>query len=214
MKGNRAGSRSTGSTATTTWPTATALPSSPRRPKSTLPDIQNEPPSEIKGTSLDAQCLGQPDGVADDECVFEYGTLVEYGYIYYEEEAPCEQGQAISGSSATPVSATLTGLNQGGDLPHPPLGRQRQRNRSHQGAGRDSLGKGGRRRPLHHRRPLRQRPLPFRNHTRKAPPTTYHVLYGTGDCTTEPETCDETPESPSVGAGLVSIARINEKRPA
>ena len=41
--------------------------------------------------------------------------------------------------------------------------------------------------------------------TPEGAPTTFHVLYGTGDCNSEPETCDETPETSSIGAALIAV---------
>ncbi len=175
----------------------------------TLPDVQNEPPSEITGTSLKLDASVNPDGVTTSECVFEYGTVIEYGYIYFEEEAPCEGGQAISGSSPTKVSATLTGLTKGSTY----YTRLKVANSN-------GFVRTKEQEVVPSEQAVVEDPYITDVHsdsvvfhfeiTPEGAPTTYHVLYGTGDCTTEPETCDETPESPSVGAGLVSIAETTK----
>ncbi len=172
-------------------------------PATTIPSAEHQPPSNIEPTSLTLNSVLDPEGVTTTECNFEFGTLEEYGNYYYNESVPCEQGQEIGGGP-TPVSADLTGLSQGA-IYHYRLvvananGAFKSKDRTVSPSG----------------LPVIEDPYVDTVHsdsvlfhaeiTPEGAPTTFHVLYGTGDCGTEPETCDETPESSSIGAGLLAI---------
>lgn len=173
-------------------------------PAKTIPSAEREPVSEIEPTSVTLNAMVEPEGVTTTECNFELGTVFEYGTYYYTESFPCEQGQAISGSSPTPVSAHLTGLTQGATYHY--------RLVVANGNGTFKL----------HDGVFAPSDLPVLNDpyvdtvhsdsvlfhaeiTPEGAPTTFHVLYGTADCESEPQNCEETPESSSVGKGLLAI---------
>ena len=118
--------------------------------------------------------------------------------------APCDQGQAIGGSTATPVSASFSSLSQGATYHYRlvlanPNGTFRSKDKTVSPSD----------------EPVVESPYVDTVHsdsvlfhaeiTPEGAPTTYHVLYGTGDCGAEPQTCDETPESSSVGRALLAI---------
>lgn len=170
----------------------------------TVPSAENEPASEIHGASMKLHASVEPEGVTTTKCVFEYGTTEEYGYIYYEGSAPCEQGEAISGSSPTSVSATISGLTQGATY-HTRLAVGNANGTFHT---RDA-------KVITSEPPVVENPYIDNVHTDsvefhaeispEGAPTTFHVLYGTADCATEPDACSETPESSSIGSGLLAV---------
>ena len=172
----------------------------------TAPSAENEPPTNIKGTSMTLHASVEPEGVPTTECAFEYTTTEEYGYIDYEEHSmPCEQGQAISGSSSTPVSATITGLTQGATY-HTRLAVGNASGAFHT---RDA-------KVIPSEPPVIESPYIDSVHTDsvefhaeitpEGAPTTFHVLYGTANCAAEPKACSQTPETSSIGNGLQPIA--------
>ena len=170
----------------------------------TLPDVQREPPTNIAPTSLTLNASVNPVGAETTECVFEYGTAVEYGTIIYDETAPCDQGQNLTGSSPTPVSATISGLSQGATYHY----RISVGNASGSVRTKDATVSPS-------DKPVVESPYVTEVHsdsvvfhggvTPEGAPTTFHVLFGTGDCATEPESCAETSETSSIGSGLISL---------
>jgi hypothetical protein len=175
----------------------------------TLPDAHTEAPSEIEATSVTLNGIVNPDGIETAECAFEYGTSVFFGgQIQYEESVPCDQGQVISGSSDTAVSATLTGLTQGATYHY----RLTVGNANGPFRTRDHT-------VIPSAKPLVENAYIDEVHsdsvafhaeiTPEGAPTTWHVLYGTADCVSEPEECTETPESSSIGAGRTPLSVNN-----
>ncbi len=172
-------------------------------PATTIPSAGPTPPTEIEPTSLTLNAELDPEGVTTTECNFELGTLFEYGTYYYDKSVPCEQGQAIGGGP-TPVSAHLTGLSQGATYHY-----------------RLVVGNGNGAFKAHDRTvspsdlPVIEDPYVDTVHsdsvlfhaeiTPEGAPTSFHVLYGTGDCSTEPQACVESPETSSIGKALLAI---------
>jgi hypothetical protein len=176
-------------------------------PTVTLGDARIEPstsPEAYKPTEVTLKGSVNPNGVPTTSCYFEVGSVVEYGYVYYEEVVPCEQGEVLSGGSPTPVTAQLSGLTKGGSYHYRlVLGNANGNLRTNEKTISPSA------------KPIVEEAFISEPHadsalfhfevTPEGAPTTYHVLYGTGDCLTEPQTCSESPESKSVGAGQVRI---------
>ena len=168
----------------------------------TIPEANTEAPTNIQAHSVTLNASVNPESVATNECVFEYGTAVSYGTILYGESTPCEQGQSISGSSPSSVSATISGLSQGGKYHY----RLSVGNSNGTFRTRDAT-------VIPSEKPLVESPYVTEVHsdsvvfhaeiTPEGAPTTFHVLYGTADCETDPGACSETAETASVGAGLV-----------
>ncbi|HEY7257112.1 MAG TPA: hypothetical protein VH476_10570 [Solirubrobacterales bacterium] len=165
----------------------------------TLPDVTVEPPTNIAPTSVTLDATVNPDAVETTECVFEYGTTISYG-----QTMPCDQGQALSGSSATPVSATISGLNQGATYHY----RLAVANANGAFRTRDKV-------IIPSDFPAVKEPYVTEIHsdsvvfhdeiTAEGASTTFHVLYGTADCAAEPGECTSTPESSSIGGGLFPV---------
>jgi sugar lactone lactonase YvrE len=166
----------------------------------TLPDVETGQPSNIGPTSVQLNATVNPDGVETTKCEFEYGPTLGYGTT-----APCDQGEHLTGSSPLAVSASPSGLTQGATYHYrlvlansnaAPNNTLRTKDQTFQPSAPPAA------------------TLPFvtevhsdsaRFHDEITPegaPTTYHVLYGTADCATEPGACSSTQESSSVGSGL------------
>ena len=170
------------------------------QPAVTIPGAQPEPPTNIEPTSLTLNALVEPEGVDTTKCNFEIGTVFEYGTVYYEESVPCEQGQVIDGGSADAGQRRPLRPEPGRHIPLPPRSHQCQWHLQEQGQNGPSVGQAGGRNPyvdtVHSDSVVFHAEI-----TPEGAPTTFHVLYGTGDCDSEPETCDETPETSSIGVG-------------
>ena len=174
------------------------------QPAVTIPGAQPEPPTNIEPTSLTLNALVEPEGAETTKCNFEIGTVFEYGTVYYEESVPCEQGQVIDGGAPTPVSAALSGLSQGATYHYRLV--LTNANGTFKSKDRTVLPSG---------KPVVESPYVDTVHsdsvvfhaeiTPEGAPTTFHVLYGTGDCNSEPETCEETPETSSIGSALNAV---------
>jgi hypothetical protein len=77
----------------------------------TLPDVTTNPAELHSTTTATLNGEVNPDGIALEECFFEYGETTEYG-----ETVACEEPDADevgSGSSPVPVHADLSGLTPG-----------------------------------------------------------------------------------------------------
>jgi hypothetical protein len=77
-------------------------------PAITLPAATTGPGSDFQPTSVKLDGVVEPEGVATNDCYFEWGEIVNYGHV-----APCAEGKVLSGSGADPVSADIGGLTQG-----------------------------------------------------------------------------------------------------
>jgi hypothetical protein len=75
-----------------------------------LPGVTSEPASAIEPSSATLNGTVNPDGVALEECKFEYGPSESYG-----ETIPCAEspGSIGSGTSPVPVHADISGLEIG-----------------------------------------------------------------------------------------------------
>jgi hypothetical protein len=70
-----------------------------------VPDVSTGGTSSVRGLSVVAEGVVNPDGIPVSDCRFEYGTSTGYG-----RSAPCA-GSVGSGSSGVAVHAELTGLS-------------------------------------------------------------------------------------------------------
>jgi hypothetical protein len=171
----------------------------------TLAEAQNRPATNIHATSLTLNASVEPSGVETTECVFEYGTSAHFGTITYENTAPCEQGGNLTGASPVAVSADISSLSQGGTYHW----RLKVTNANGSYWTRDAT-------VIPSEAPVVVNSFVTDAHldsivfhaeiTAEGAATTYHVLYGTGNCTAEPGTCARTPETGSIGTGLVPVA--------
>ena len=160
-------------------------------PTTTLASATNQPPTNVHATSLQLNASVEPSGVETTECEFEYGTSATNGTIVYADSAPCEQGQKFTGTGPTPVSATLTGLSQGGTYHW----RLRIGNANGAYHTRDAIA-------IPSEPPVVTNPYVTEAHsdsilfnaeiTPEGGATTFHVLYGTGDCVADPGSCSQT----------------------
>ena len=82
-------------------------------PPAIVPTPTAEEPSEVAGTTATLNGTVEPEGIAVEECFFEYGQLDEYGHLTYEHTVPCESLPPTD-SNPDPVSAQITGLTPGG----------------------------------------------------------------------------------------------------
>ena len=86
-------------------------------PPAIVPTPTAEEPSEVAGTKATLNGTVEPEGIAVEECFFEYGQLNEAGPPSSGNiPVPCEQ--AVPFSSETQVSAKITGLTPGGATYH------------------------------------------------------------------------------------------------
>jgi hypothetical protein len=171
----------------------------------TLAEAHNQPATNIHASSLTLNATVEPAGVETTECVFEYGTSAHFGTITYEDTAPCEQGQNLTGTGVVPVSADISSLSQGGTYHW----RLKVTNANGSYHTRDAT-------VIPSEPPVVANAYVTDPHvdsitfhaeiTPEGDATTYHVLYGTGNCTTEPGTCAQTPEAGPIGSGLVPVA--------
>jgi hypothetical protein len=76
-------------------------------PDVTVPDVATGAASITGNTSATLKGTVDPDGVAIEECKFEYGTSKSYGQVIPCAETPGEIG---NGKGAKPVDAAVTGL--------------------------------------------------------------------------------------------------------
>lgn len=172
-------------------------------PAVTLPDVTVGTVSAIAPTSLQVNGTVNPDGVETTKCVVEFGTTLAYG-----ETAPCEPGQNLTGNAPVAVSAQLTGLSQGAiyhyrfvleNVEVAPNNKLVSHDNTARPSAPPTAG-------VPYIDSVHADGVTFHDEiTPEGAPTTFHVLYGTADCVTEPGACTASAESSSVGVALKPV---------